>query len=352
MNGTKMFSFKGASPLKPVNSTSDSSLIIGHKTGIAITNTVKKRFYGVSNRDASSIIARKTSQNIAKILNDPVQRNTASDTVNKRDVYTALTRVPNAPTITGGDRDFGQLTIYFNAGEENQFPVENYAYSLNNGEFILFDPVDIDSPLYITSGLANGTTYTIHIAAVSYYGMGASSNPITLTTFDVPAAPTNLNKYSISASDAIITFTAGYNGGTLITNYEYKLNGGQWIALSPADASSPITITGLSPSTTYSLLLRAVNGVGAGAQSSNAINFTTMSLGGAAPSPPTLTYLLADDGQAYVYFIQGDTNGSTIIDTEFSKDGGMNWISMGGIDQPLLATGLTNGVVHEIKQWL
>ena len=99
MNGTKMFSFKGASPLKPVNSTSDSSLIIGHKTGIAITNTVKKRFYGVSNRDASSIIARKTSQNIAKILNDPVQRNTASDTVNKRDVYTALTRVRNKGNI-------------------------------------------------------------------------------------------------------------------------------------------------------------------------------------------------------------------------------------------------------------
>lgn len=65
-------------------------------------------------------------------------------------------------------------------------------------------------------------------------------------------------------------------GGLEITNYEYSLNSGStWTALSPADATSPVTITGLTNGTAYSVQLRAVNALGGGAASATLSTDTT-----------------------------------------------------------------------------
>lgn len=83
-----------------------------------------------------------------------------------------------------------------------------------------------------------------------------------------PAAPTGLSATAGNAS-ATISFTPGSNGGSAITNYQYSLNSGAWASLSPADAASPVTITGLANGTTYDVRLRAVNVVGPGAASAS-----------------------------------------------------------------------------------
>lgn len=60
------------------------------------------------------------------------------------------------------------------------------------------------------------------------------------------------------------------NGGLSITNYEYSTNGGSsWIARSPASTTSPVSIGGLSNGTSYTIVLRAVNAVGAGPSSNS-----------------------------------------------------------------------------------
>jgi hypothetical protein len=78
-------------------------------------------------------------------------------------------------------------------------------------------------------------------------------------------APTSLSVSSVTTTTAVIAFTAPSNdGGSAITNYEFNLNGGAFTALSPADAATPVTITGLSAGTTYTVTLRAVNILGSG----------------------------------------------------------------------------------------
>ena len=77
-----------------------------------------------------------------------------------------------------------------------------------------------------------------------------------------PSAPISL---SATAGDrqVQISFTAGADGGSPITNYEYTINGGTtWTPLNPADGTSPVTIPGLTNGTSYTLALRAVNAVG------------------------------------------------------------------------------------------
>jgi len=88
-------------------------------------------------------------------------------------------------------------------------------------------------------------------------------------------APTSLSNVP-SRTSVAISFTAPTNdGGTAITNYEYSFNGSSWTALSPADATSPITVSGLSASTAYTVYLRAVNAVGSGPASAGT-SFTTL----------------------------------------------------------------------------
>jgi hypothetical protein len=70
-----------------------------------------------------------------------------------------------------------------------------------------------------------------------------------------------------------IAFTAGANNGASITDYEYSLNGGSYI--SAGTTTSPITITGLSGRTSYSVTIKARNSAGLGSASSSLSATTT-----------------------------------------------------------------------------
>lgn len=103
-------------------------------------------------------------------------------------------------------------------------------------------------------------------------------------------APTSLSNVPSTTSVAI-SFTAPTNdGGSAITNYEYSFNGSSWTALSPADATSPVTVSSLTANTAYSVYLRAVNIVGAGPASS-ATSFTTNKV-----APTAVEYLVIGGG--------------------------------------------------------
>jgi hypothetical protein len=74
-----------------------------------------------------------------------------------------------------------------------------------------------------------------------------------------------------------VSFTAGSDGGSAITNYMYSLNGGAFAAFSPTKTTSPVTISGLADATTYTIRLKAVNAIGEGAISSS-VTATTNTL--------------------------------------------------------------------------
>jgi hypothetical protein len=88
------------------------------------------------------------------------------------------------------------------------------------------------------------------------------------TSSCTPASPQSLIA-NVGDGSASISFTAGLSFGADITNYQYSLDGGTFVALSPTDVTSPITITGLTNGTTYSIRLRAVSARGSGAASTS-----------------------------------------------------------------------------------
>jgi hypothetical protein len=200
----------------------------------------------------------------------------------------AITTVPTAaPTSLSASNVTGTtVDISFSAGADGGSAITNYEYALSTnggssyGEYAALSPADGTSPITIT-GLSNNTSYNAKLKAVNALGTGSSeSSAVSFTTVGVAAAPTGLAGTALSTTSVSISFSqvAPTNA---ITNYKYALstNGGSsygaYTALSPADATSPITISELTHTTTYHIKLRAVNSDGDGAESS-ATSVTTV----------------------------------------------------------------------------
>ena len=87
-------------------------------------------------------------------------------------------------------------------------------------------------------------------------------NKITSTINTEPTAPTITGVSKLSGTQASVTFTAPtYNGNSAVTNYKFSTDGVNYTALSPAQTTSPLTIT-VTTNTTYSFYIKAVNAAG------------------------------------------------------------------------------------------
>jgi len=117
-------------------------------------------------------------------------------------------------------------------------------------------------------------------------------SPCSIGAFDGASRPDPPTALIATAGDASasIAFTAGADNGAAISNYEYSTdNGSTWTTRSPASATSPITITGLSNATTYLVKLRAINSAGT-STASNATSVTPAAAPVLTPTPePVLT---------------------------------------------------------------
>jgi hypothetical protein len=94
----------------------------------------------------------------------------------------------------------------------------------------------------------------------------AFTPPVTtsVNVYQPPSAPT-IDSITANNTSLTIYFTAGAANGSTVSNYQYSTNNGSsFTALSPTDAVSPITITGLTNGTTYQIVIKAVSNLGVG----------------------------------------------------------------------------------------
>jgi hypothetical protein len=160
---------------------------------------------------------------------------------------------------------------------------------------------------------------------------------------EVPGAPTIGTATNVGTARAYnngaatVTFTApASTGGLPITSYIVTSNTGGYTGTGSA---SPITVTGLQSSASYTFTVRAVNSAGQGAASaaSNSITATTV------PQAPTIGTATAGNTTATVTYTAGATGGAAVsayIAT--SSPGGQT----GSGASPITVSGLTNGTAY------
>jgi len=249
--------------------------------------------------------------------------------------------VPDAPTLTAvtapNPNQPGKLAITFTAGANGGSAITGYEFSINDGA--TWSPLLGTSNLSI-SDLTNGVSYSVRLRAVNAQGVSVASNSASGT----PTAPADAPVISgVVAGDGSLTisFSApANNGGSAVTGYKYQVQGssGVWSASTPL-ASSPLSLTTLNNAELYSVRILSVNDGGAldGAWSTS-VQGTPFTV----PSAPTISTVTSGNGSLSLAYTVG-SNGSPITATEYSIDGGTNWIRSGATTSPFVITGLVNG---------
>ena len=179
--------------------------------------------------------------------------------------WVANSAPPGIPTIgtttysaSGKAYNNSSASVAFTPGDGGGLPNSYRATSTPGG----FTGTSSSSPITV-SGLQSATAYTFSVTGTNNFGTSAgsiNSNSITATT--VPDAPIVGTLSYVSNTSLSLTFTAGATGGSTITNYKYSTDGVNYTAFSPAQTTSPLTISGLTPSQFYSFYIKAVNANG------------------------------------------------------------------------------------------
>ena len=198
---------------------------------------------------------------------------------------------------------------------------------------VTYGTVSYPATSFVLNNLASNTTYSFTITATNSVGTSAASTAVAVTT--VPGPPSNVS-VSISTDTAQnVTFTVP-TGSATITNYIVKSSPGN---LTGTGVMSPITVTGLSPNTSYTYTITATNSQGVSVPSSPSSAFTTNTL----PSPPT--------------GLTASTTAPTYISVSFTPPlGGISYyqaststgITSYGTMSPITISGLSPGTSYTI----
>ena len=212
-------------------------------------------------------------------------------------------------------------------------------YSLNGNSWAT---TNTNTSPAIVYGLTNGQTYTIYLRAVlsglSSYSYSVVSDPISATPIYTPDAPTGISTAVSGTNWVSLNFTSGRNNGSAITNYQYSLdNGSNWITRSPANTTSPITITGLTQDTLYNIRLRAVNAMGNSPQS-DAFGISTIN-----NTPTGLSLTQSGTKWASVSFTGISDSLYPTTNYEYAVDNSGTWYTRTPVStaSPILIPGLT-----------
>jgi hypothetical protein len=148
-----------------------------------------------------------------------------------------------------------------------------YTISSNS---VTYGTVSYPATSFVLNNLASNTSYSFTITATNNVGTSAASSALAITT--VPGPPSNVSVSSSSDNSQIVTFTAS-TGNATVSTYTVTSSPGNIIT---TGSSSPITVTGLIPSTSYTYRVTATNSQGTSTPSIASGAFTT----NAIPSPP------------------------------------------------------------------
>jgi len=189
---------------------------------------------------------------------------------------------------------------------------------------------------YSDTGLSPSTTYTYRVSAITILLVSSPSNTASATTaspITVPQPPTGLTASADSFSQITLNWNAPTNdGGSAITGYKIARSsdgGSTWITIvsNTGSTSTAYSNSGLSPNTTYSYRVYAINSVGTSSPSNIASATTNTQL--LPPQPPTgLTATAISSSQINLSWTAPNNNGGSSITgykIEQSTDSGSTW---------------------------
>jgi alpha-tubulin suppressor-like RCC1 family protein/outer membrane protein OmpA-like peptidoglycan-associated protein len=209
---------------------------------------------------------------------------TSSPTLSRSSVPAAPASAPTITQISHGD---GVLDVFFTSATPNGAAITNYEVSLDGGtSWSALSPAATTGPIQL-SGLTNGATYRVALRPLSVINgvpvPGGVSAAMDGTPSTVPSAPV-LVTATPGQTNVELVFTAGFDGGSPILNYQFSTDGGTtWVTRNPLATTSPWLLDGLQPQSSVDIAIRAMNANGTGPSSSRkAVTLLSSAIAGEA----------------------------------------------------------------------
>ncbi|MEI6051219.1 MAG: fibronectin type III domain-containing protein, partial [Opitutaceae bacterium] len=196
------------------------------------------------------------------------------------------------------------------------------------------------------TGLTTGLPYYFSVTATAANGSTSAAQVTTnasTTAATAPSAPTGVAA-TAGAGQATVSFTAPSDNGSAITSYTVTATPFSGSSVTATGSSSPITVTGLTPFTSYTFTVKATNLIGTGSDSAASAAVTPYSV----PNAPTSVTAIARNGAATVKFTAPSTNGLLPI-TGFTVTSTPGNITATAATSPISISGLTNGTSYTFK---
>jgi len=253
--------------------------------------------------------------------------------------------VPDAPTISGVTRGQNSTIVAFTANGDGSDAITGFTVTCASSDGGATQSASgATSPITVGS-LTNTSTYTC--TAVATNGFGDSVASVASSSFvaaTVPDAPT-LTSIDLGLNAVDVGFTANGTGGNAITGYTVTCASSDGGATRMnTDTSSPITVSSLTNSKTYTCTVVASNAIGDSGASLASISFVAATV----PDAPTITGVTRGNNSVIVALsANGDgadsITGYTVTCT--SSDGGTTQ-SNSASSSPITVSSLTNSSTY------
>ena len=250
-----------------------------------------------SNTDAVAVVIDQTAPTISSV-------SAPANTIYKpADTPTFTVAFSESVTVTGTPRltlTVGSTTEYANFVSMSDSKTALFRYTVAS------DPLEFD-----TDGIAISTSLDLNGGSIADLATNTLSNlsftAPTLTSVLVaqPAAAPTIDSITATSGQLAIYFTPGSARGSTTSTYQYSANGGTWTNRPTGTTASPLTLTGLTNGTGYTIRIRATTNAGAG-DSSTAVTETPTSITVTGDSTLVITY--GNSASTSAYSASGGTN--------------------------------------------
>ncbi len=182
--------------------------------------------------------------------------------------------LPGAPgnlMVTAGSR---QLSLSWDAADDGGYDSVSYVVEYRTGtdEWSVFAESNSTDTAAVITGLVNGTSYDVRVAATNVRGRGPDTASTGTPVGTVPGAPRHVaarpGHESLEITWSVPASTGGYGAATLTYTVEFKESGStdDWSDTGVTVTGTAAEITGLTNDTAYQVRVGASNAAGTGTQ--------------------------------------------------------------------------------------
>lgn len=284
-----------------------------------------------------------------------VATNSVGDSAGSTAASTNGYSAPGAPTISAMTPGNTTLTVSITPGTTGGLSRTDYVYSLDNG--VTFTSFATATGPFVITGLANGTTYRVSVAAVSALDTGTFSSRVSGVPATVPSVPRWLHGVRGNTTATLLWNPSATNGGAAITSYVVSDSHGHTCTTSAVTC----TVAGLTNGVSYVFTVVAINSRGTSLPSNS-----NLVIPATTPGAPGITSVVAGNRSIVVTYTAPTTTGGAALGYyDYSVDGGTTWqsgqyretntvvITLAGAHittkTALKVTGLINGTSYSVK---